>query len=288
MFFLVLAAACWGIAAVISKRAVDEVEPFTLLPIELAVSIVALSIPLALRRGRTPWSPRTRQLAALGVLNPGLAYALSLAGLAQITASVSVLLWAIEPLLILLLAVWMLRERVAPQTAVVASIATVGVVLVVFQPGNSATGAGVLLTLGGVAACALYTVLASRLLADTSSLTVVWLQQLTALAFALVLLAGSFVFGAPGSLADVSTTAWVSAGAAGVLYYGVAFWFYLGGLRRLGAARAGVFINLVPVFGVTAGYLALDERLVTRQWFGAAVIVGAVVAMSVARSATDG
>lgn len=45
-----------------------------------------------------------RRLSLLGVLNPGLAYALSIAGLAHVTASVSVLLWAIEPILILALA----------------------------------------------------------------------------------------------------------------------------------------------------------------------------------------
>ena len=52
------------------------------------------------------------QLAWLGVLNPGVSYALSLAGLQRITASASALLWALEPILILALA-WLASLIVA-------------------------------------------------------------------------------------------------------------------------------------------------------------------------------
>ncbi len=277
---LLAAAACWGTAAVISKRAVEEIEPLTLLPIELMVSVAVLSLGLAVTRERVSWSLETRRLTALGVLNPGVSYALSLAGLVRITASMSVLLWAIEPLLILAFAFWILRDRISGQMAFCAATAAIGVMLVVFQPGTAATVAGILLTLGGVTACGLYTVLSSKYLAEASSLSVVWLQQVAALAFSLILLAGSFAVSEPRSLVGVSSTAWVSAAAAGVLYYGVAFWFYVIGLRELGAGRAGLFINLVPVFGLAVSYLALDERLVGRQWIGALLIVGALIAMS--------
>jgi drug/metabolite transporter (DMT)-like permease len=46
------------------------------------------------------------------VLNPGIAYALSLNGLVSITASLAVLLWALEPILILILASVFLGERI--------------------------------------------------------------------------------------------------------------------------------------------------------------------------------
>ena len=132
---LVVAAACWGGATVISKRALDEIEPLTLLPLELTVSVAVLAFAVLVRRERVGWSSEMRRLSALGVLNPGLAYALSLAGLARVDASVSVLLWALEPVLIL------------------GSAALAGVVLVVFQPGH-ASAVGVTLTIAGVAACA--------------------------------------------------------------------------------------------------------------------------------------
>ena len=110
---LVLAATCWGVGTVISKAALDEVPPLTLLPIQLAVSLVILAV-LMRRQGISFRSDGSPLLGRLGLLNPGAAYALSLLGLATITASLSVLLWALEPLMILFLAGWFLRERITP------------------------------------------------------------------------------------------------------------------------------------------------------------------------------
>ena len=81
---LVAAAGFWGVATVVSKRAVDEIAPLTLLPIELTVSVAVLLAVARVSGQRVMWSPEMRRLASLGVLNPGLAYALSLAGLARV------------------------------------------------------------------------------------------------------------------------------------------------------------------------------------------------------------
>jgi probable blue pigment (indigoidine) exporter len=276
---LVAAAGCWGTATAISKRAVDEIAPLILLPIELVISVAVLGIGAAVTGDRTLPTENRAALGWLGVLNPGLAYALSLAGLARITASASALLWTTEPIMILVLAWLVIRQRPKAAMLTLAAIALLGVVLVVGQPGIQLSTVGVTLTLTGVGACALYTVLSSKYLGDESTLGVVLLQQSSALCFALLLGVGAFVSGHGGSLTDVSLTGWASAITAGALYYGVAFWFYLRGLRACGPATAGLFINLVPVFGVTSAAVLLDERLSPKQWLGCALILGAVAAV---------
>ena len=50
---LILAAAAWGLGTVISKRAVSEIPPLTLLPIQLAASVLVLAILMR----STPVSP---------------------------------------------------------------------------------------------------------------------------------------------------------------------------------------------------------------------------------------
>ncbi len=87
----------------------------TLLPIQLAASLVVLVV--LMRRQGVPLRTGLALLGRLGLLNPGIAYALSLLGLATITASLSVLLWALEPLMILLLAAWFLHERITPASS---------------------------------------------------------------------------------------------------------------------------------------------------------------------------
>jgi drug/metabolite transporter (DMT)-like permease len=280
---LVVAAACWGVATAISKRAIDEIAPLTLLPIQLAVS-VAILLVAALVEGRGLPREHRRPLAVLGVINPGMSYALGLAGLARITASTTTLLWATEPIMILLMAWAMLRQRPTPSVIWCAGVALVGVLLVVAAPDVGLDPLGVMLMLAGVAACAIYTVLSGRYLGSSSTLGVILLQQISALAFALVLLAGAAVAGRSGDLGDVSATGWASALVAGALYYGVAFWFWVRGLRTSSPGVAGLFINLVPVFGVAAAAVLLDERLIGRQWLGAVLVVGAVSVMAAAQS----
>ena len=278
---LTAAAAAWGIAAVISKRAVAEIAPLTLLPIQLAVSVAVLAMAMTIRRVGLSCSPQLRRIGVMGVLNPGVSYALSLVGLTYITASLSVLLWATEPLLILMLAWWLLGDRITKPLVMSVAVALAGVVLVVFESDSEGHLVGVALTLAGVVACAFYTVISRKLIfsdsaSEDSTLAVVAVQQAFALVFSIVLVA---VLGRGGvALADVSAAAWISAVLSGLLYYAVAFWLYLTGLRRVSAGVAGMFINLIPVFGIAAGHLLLDERLSGRQWIGAVLIVAAVSA----------
>lgn len=281
---LVAAAACWGTATAISKRAVDEIAPLTLLPLQLAVSVGVVLVASSVAGERRFPIEHRAQLAWLGVLNPGAAYALSLAGLSRITASASALLWATEPVLILLLAWFLLRHRATAALVACATLALAGVLLVVAQPDVGLSAVGVSLTLAGVGACAVYTVVSSRYLGASSTLGVVLLQQSAALVFALFLFAVAWLTGHGSSLGDVSTTAWTSALVAGALYYGVAFWFYLRGLRTCPPAVAGLFINLVPVFGVTAAAVLLDERLAGRQWIGAVIVLTAITALALVQA----
>jgi drug/metabolite transporter (DMT)-like permease len=61
---LVGAAACWGVATVVSKRALDEIPPLTLLPVQLAVSVVVLGAVVRAQGLRVNWSTDMRRLAA--------------------------------------------------------------------------------------------------------------------------------------------------------------------------------------------------------------------------------
>ena len=303
---LVLAAASWGVGTVISKRAVEEISPLALLVVQLATSVVVLglvSLLLGSRRpvvGRDARTDSSRALDRLGLLNPGASYALSLVGLSQISASLSVLLWAGEPILILGLAWWWLHEPVTRRLAGLSLAALGGMALIVWTPGAAGQGVGVLVTIAGVGCCAVYTVLTRQRISDApSTLRVVLGQQFWALGLAVALFLGSAVLGTSAGLAEatarlivdpnagvatpISSEAWLSAFASGIVYYALAYGFYLSGLRQVPASLAASAFYLIPVFGVAGGWALLGERLDPAQWLGAAIVVGCVV--SIARSA---
>lgn len=275
---LILAAAAWGTGTVVSKRAVAEIPPLTLLPIQLAASLVVLVLLMRWRRIPLVDPSASPLLGRLGILNPGLAYALSLLGLAHITASLSVLLWALEPILILILAAWFLSERVGRVVLGLSLVAVSGMLLVAYQPGTSGNPLGVALTVAGVLACAIYTVVTRRWIGTSDSTApVVVAQQMHALGFGLAVVVVLWMAGGAVRPEAVSLTGWASAIGSGVLYYGVAYWLYLSALRNVSASVAAASFYLVPVFGVAASLLLLNEGLDPGQWLGAAVVSLAVV-----------
>jgi probable blue pigment (indigoidine) exporter len=277
LILLALAAACWGLGTVASKRATDEMAPLVLFPIQLAASVVVTAIVMRLRGVSLQGSPAL--LSRLGILNPGLAYALGLIGLTYISASLYVLLWALEPLLILLLAGIFLGEGISRRFVLFSAVAAAGMGLVVYDPSTSGQWPGVLLVLAGIACCAAYTVIARRWVGTSDSTAqVVLAQQAYALAFAVAVAVAAALIG-DLRWSVVSPIALLSAIGSGLLYYAAAYWFYLSALRRVPASLAATAFYLIPVFGLGASFTLLGDRLEAGQWAGVAIVVVAVVSI---------
>ena len=168
---LVVACALWGAGTVLNKALLASLSPVALLFLQLAPSAAALWTAMLLSRVRLPKASLLAPIVMLGLLNPGVAYTLSLMGLSRVSASVTTLLWASEPLMILLLAAALLREPVTWRLFSLMAVGAVGVVLVADLAHGfgsaSAEPIGVLLLLAAVLCCALYTV-ASRGLSESA------------------------------------------------------------------------------------------------------------------------
>jgi drug/metabolite transporter (DMT)-like permease len=54
------------------------------------------------------------------------------------------------------------------------------------------------------------------------------------------------------------------------------YWLYAHAMEVLGVSVTAVFINLIPVVTVIAGFIILDERLNPLQWAGAALVFAGV------------
>jgi drug/metabolite transporter (DMT)-like permease len=187
-------------------------------------------------------------------------------------------IWATEPVLIVVLAFAILHERLSRWGVVCLAAAMAGVTLVVGSPAGGDSVVGVILTFAAVGACALYSILLRGMdLADTT-LRVVFVQQASALAFAVLLLLA--VSGRPTGADHATASQVVSAILAGVLYYGVAFLLYVAGLRRTSATRAGMFLTLIPVFGLVFSAVLLGETMDAPQVAGSLIVIGAMAVLA--------
>lgn len=279
---MTLAAVCWGAGTVMSKGILAYIPPLTLLVVQLIASLTFLWTVIAVQRLSIPLRRETLWLALIGLLNPGLAYTFSLLGLSLTTASMSALLWAAEPILILGLAWLILRERLTGSLLACSLLAIIGVFLLIrvnASIDSSGSFSGNLLILTGVLCCALYTVLTRRDAVSLNPVLLVALQQTAALLWALLIWPLELWAGEGATLTAISSGVWLWAGASGIVYYALAFWFYIIGLKRIPASLAGLFLNLIPIFAVGGAYFFLGERLAVVQWVGAVLILVAVMAM---------
>jgi drug/metabolite transporter (DMT)-like permease len=138
-----------------------------------------------------------------------------------------------------------------------------------------------MLTIAGVAACAIYTVATRRwLLGSDSTFGIVLAQQLHALGFALVVLILVAAAGNTVPPTSVSLGAAASAVGSGLLYYAFAYSLYISALRKVRASIAAASFYLIPMFGVGAA-AAFGERLEPIQWLGAMLVVGAVTVITI-------
>ena len=272
---LIVACAFWGAATVLNKALLVSIPPVTMLVLQLAPSALVLWI-IVIAKGVRPSKPTLLvSLVLLGLLNPGISYTLGLMGLSRISASVSTLLWAAEPLMILSLAALILREPVTWRLLAVMLLGGVGVVLVadVVSGGFGGDPAGIALLLSAVLCCAFYTVFSRKLGEQVDPVYAVAVQQAAGLAWAAALLLAETPFGSPGDIPEIPMTLILAAMVSGLLYYAAAYWLYLTALRSVPAAVAGSYFNVIPIFGVGLAFIFLGERLSPIQWLGAGAIL---------------
>jgi drug/metabolite transporter (DMT)-like permease len=283
IFAVIAASALWAAGTVLSKKLLISVPPVLFLVVQLAPSAIVLWLVAFATRVHVPkwqvWTP----LALLGLLNPGFSYTFSMIGLAHTPASVATVLWATEPGMIVLLARMLLQEPLKLPIGLAIGVAATGVLLVsgVLRPEEQIEispaalwGNGLILC--GVACCALYTVFCRRVATTVDPLFTVTLQQTVGLIWAIAFLA---VTDGIVGLNDLSGLEWLGGTVAGLMYYVAAFWLYLLALRRIAASLAGLFLNLIPVFGIGMAYAVLGERLDPIQWLGAALVVSTMLAV---------
>ncbi|KFG93806.1 membrane protein [Burkholderia paludis] len=141
-------------------------------------------------------------------------------------------------------------------------------------------GAGERYMLCAVLSWAAYTVIGRRALDGLSPLTATTYATLWGLALLLVANLFDTHASSAAPLTWQAVASMIYLGAIGTV---VAFVWYSQGIRELGPARAAVFTNLVPVFGVLLSVVLLGEPLSPSMLAGGALVIAGVALTNRAR-----
>lgn len=274
---MLVVAAIWGANITISRLTFAAVPPLAFIAIRFSIAtLLLIGLTYGMERSLA-LAPDLRWRAVwLGLIgNTG--YQLCfMVGLSMTTAANTALLVATAPIWVVLFGTWRGSERLGYSAWGGVILSFIGVALVVAIRGAAIsleTLRGDVLVLGASICWAIYTIGARPLLARVSALRATTWTMITGTP-------ALFVLGMPTMTAmswgGLPAPAWGGILYSALLSVVVAYWIWYGSIQRVGAARTGVYANLVPLFGVTFAWMLGSETVTLAQIAGAAAILGGV------------
>ena len=282
------AALIWGFNYIPTKIALGEMDPLVLQLIRVAGAVPLYLLLLKLRGQNLALLMRhwreVLPLAALAILGDQLLF---LFGLSNTTASHASMMYILVPLVVPLLAFFLIGERVGLLRVLGIIVAFCGAFVLVSEEGltfESRYLAGDLMVLGAAVCWACYVVLSKPLVEKIGAIRTTSLVFILALPLVL-----------PFTIVPTLTQDWgrvTPLGVASVIsvIIGATFLgyiFYLSALKRLPASAVAPFSYTVPIIVAVLSTWLLHERLSTHFFAAAALIFTGLVLVQIGR-ARDG
>ncbi len=270
----------WGGTFIAGKLAAQHVGPFSAAFLRFAIASVFLLLAAWRIEGRLP-AVRPRQILPIFLL--GLTGVLAynvffFKGLKLIEAGRAAIIIANNPIGIALFSALIFRERLTPPRLVGILVSISGAVLVITRGswsalGSGSVGWGELFILGCVASWVTFSLLGKALLTEMSPLASVLYASLSG---ALCLALPAWQEGLPGAWPAFTLIDWLALFYLGFFGTVLGFVWYYQGIQRIGAMKAGVFINFVPISAILFGYVILDEPLTLSLLAGTILVLSGV------------
>jgi len=275
---LILTTVFWGGTFVAGRLLAEELHPLIASSLRF-ISASAMLLTVILIRHRTLPLLSFKQWGAMALLGLTGVFSYNIfffTGLQTVEAGRASMIIAVTPVITTFLAIFFFRERCNFVRSIGMVLSVCGALTVITRGhpfsifnGDIGGGMGEVYMVGCVLSWAAYTLIGKRLLQD--------IKPLIAVAYsctigAILLLLTALLSGHLTELDKLSLT------GVGCIFYFAFFgttlgfiWFY-DGVKKLGASRAVMYVNLVPVSAVLLGTLLLGEHLDTSLLIGGALV----------------
>jgi drug/metabolite transporter (DMT)-like permease len=276
---LTLTALCWGANAIFGRLAVGDVSPMVLVMLRWLLAL-ALLAPVAQAHIRRDWPVLRRRLpflatmGALGFTGFNAVYYVA----AHYTTAVNIgIIQGAIPVFVLIGAFAVYRTAVTPLQIAGVVVTMLGVMLV-GTGGDLARITALAINRGDllmIVACLLY---AGYTVALQRRPPIAALSLFMALAGAALIASLPLVAleAALGQLQWPTTTGWIIVVLAVLFPSFLAQMFFIRGVELIGPGRAGVFINLVPVFASIMAVAILGESFAVFQAIALGLVLGGI------------
>lgn len=266
----VLLSAIWGASFLFMRVAAPEFGPIPLTGIRLAIAAVLLVGFLAWRGEARKVLDSALPLAALGVLNSALPFALFAYATLSITAGATAVMNASTPLFAGLIAYFWLRERLSAPKIAGLLIGLAGVVILVWNRTSFGSGGSSWAPFAALAASLSYGIAANYTRQRLQNVPPL-VSAAGSLAAAALLLSPLVVFYWPS--VSPSLVSWLFAVVLGVVSTALAYLLFFRLISRVGPAKTVTVTYLIPLFGMLWGVIFLGEEITPSMLVATAVIL---------------
>lgn len=277
---LLLTAFIWGGTFVAGRLLADGMGPFTAAFLRFLLASLCLLILVRRFEGGLP-SLSFRGWIGVSLLGATGVFAYNVLffwGLHSVPAGRAAIIVATNPVLLALLGALFFKEGLSRKKLGGVLLSVSGAITVIARGDvtslfSHAVSMGDLIILGCVASWVSYSLLGKRMMQGLSPVSAVTFSCLTG---TVMLFPCALYEGMATDIVAFTQVHWGALAYLGVLGTVVGFtWFYQG-VKVLGASKAGVFINFVPVTAILSGWFVLGEPISASLLTGGLMVVGGV------------
>jgi drug/metabolite transporter (DMT)-like permease len=277
---LLITMALWGGTFIAGRLVVQDMGAFAAAFCRFAIASLALGLFTYRLEGSLPRPPKALwiPIALLGATGIFAYNVFFFSGLRTVEAGRAALIIALNPVAIALGAALVFKDPLTRPKLLGIGLSLLGAAVVISDGDplgllRGDIGMGELWMLGCVVSWMGYSLLGKTVMAVLSPVVA---TTYACGVGALLLLGPALAEGLGAAIATATATTWGGLIYLGLLGSAVGFTWYYDGVRHLGPARAGVFINLVPVFAIALGTLILQETPTTSLLLGGSLVIAGV------------
>ena len=270
----IVAMVLWGMSFVWSTQVYQSLNPTATIFLRLVVATVFLTTILFIFRLNEKIQRKHMGLFALAALfEPFLYFIFEGYGLKSTSPVIGAGIIAMIPLVTPIAARIFLKERLTSMNIVGFIISFVGVIVMLLNKDLEFTASpkGILFLFGSVIVAVGYSIALMRLTKLYKPLTITWMQNIIGMLYFIPL---TFIMEHfdPSNFVNVSAYI-VPLVCLGVFCSAGAYALWAFAFSKLGASRANVYSNLIPVFTAIFSYFIIHESLTANKIIGILVVV---------------
>lgn len=268
----------FGFSFIFSKAALETLSTFELLFLRFTTATITMSILILLGVVKVNLKGKNlKPLILVAFWQPIIYFIMETKGLQYTTSSEAGVMMAFIPVLVAILAAFLLDEKPSKLQWVFIAISVIGVISIVLGGGNLETKGqlkGIMFLLSAVFSAAMFNIYSRKASQDfTPYETTYSMMILGMVTFGLLYLIQGSLIGDLNIISKISSKVVVSIFYLGVLSSVFAFLLVNYSLSKLPASQSSVFANLTTVVSVVAGITIRGESFELYKLVGAIMIV---------------